>query len=317
MPTQTSNGKAFEYACILALTEAILPFRPVNTVGNSALQTAKNFFYALDEMEQHKMLLAARAGSMSLLKTEPKITEDGDDELMLSIQADKEGIAGDVRDVLILRRSVLWEIGLSVKNNHFAAKHSRLSMTIDFGKEWLGLECSPEYYQKIEPIFKFLKVEQSTGKQWRDMSNKVEVVYLPLLEAFKTELIRLDENNPGVPTKLLEYLIGRYDFYKFIKLDGERKTVVQCFNFHGTLNTRTAENKPEFSTGVVRLPDSIRYFNYLDSAPNNTLELILNQNWTVTFRIHSASSDVEPSLKFDIRVSGVPSNLFTAHVGWK
>jgi len=316
MPTQTSNGKAFEYACVEALVAVISPFRPVHVIASSAFETARSFFNELSIEEQRKMMLAARAGAAPLLKAEPKITEDGDDELLLSIQADREGIAGDVRDVLILRRSIHWEIGLSVKNNHFAAKHSRLSRTIDFGKDWFGLSCSSEYYEEIEPIFKYLKEEQSAGKLWRDMPDKVQRVYRPLLEAFKAELVRLNTGSSDVPSKLLEYLIGRYDFYKFVKIDAEQKTIVQCYNFHGTLNTGTKDSKPDFNTGVVKLPDSIRYFDYLDTAPDNTLELMLNQNWTVTFRIHNASSLVEPSLKFDIRVSGVPSNLFTAHVGW-
>lgn len=317
MPTQTSNGKAFEYACVIALEQKIKNSRPVNIEINSSMNIAKSFFEALPTEEQTKMTKAALAGAEPLIKAEPKITEDGNDEITLSIQPDSEGIAGDVRDVLIIRRSISWVIGLSVKNNHFAAKHSRISRTIDFGKEWFGQPCSEEYFNSINTVFSFLQEEKSAGKLWRDMPNKVEKVYKPLLEAFKTEIIRLDSAHPNqIPTKLLEYLIGRYDFYKFIKIDGDRKTIVQCYNFHGTLNKRSSTKKPEFSTGVVNLPDTIRYFDYLDSAPDNTLELILNQNWTVTFRIHNASSRVEPSLKFDIKVSGVPSDLFTAHIGW-
>uniref|UniRef100_UPI003007F3A2 HaeIII family restriction endonuclease n=1 Tax=Acinetobacter haemolyticus TaxID=29430 RepID=UPI003007F3A2 len=58
------------------------------------------------------------------------------DVLQLEIVADKAGESGDVRDVLALRSSQNWEIGISAKNNHRAVKHSRLSNDIDFGQKW-------------------------------------------------------------------------------------------------------------------------------------------------------------------------------------
>lgn len=70
------------------------------------------------------------------------ILDDGLDELELKIQSDDKGKEGNVRDVLIIRRGIEWEIGLSVKHNHFAVKHSRLSKNLDFGKKWYGIEYS-------------------------------------------------------------------------------------------------------------------------------------------------------------------------------
>ena len=55
------------------------------------------------------------------------ILDDGDDELELIIQSDDKGKGGDVRYVLIIRRGIEWEIGLSVK-------HSRLSKNLIFTK---------------------------------------------------------------------------------------------------------------------------------------------------------------------------------------
>lgn len=70
------------------------------------------------------------------------ILDDGLDELELKIQSDDKGKEDDVRDVLIIRRGIEWEIGLSITHNHFAVKHSRLSKNLDFGKKWYGIECS-------------------------------------------------------------------------------------------------------------------------------------------------------------------------------
>nr|WP_322597221.1 HaeIII family restriction endonuclease [Mergibacter septicus] len=76
--------------------------------------------------------ISALAGVNTIFELEPLILDDGSDELELKIQSDDKGEKGDVRDVLIIRRGIEWEIGLSVKHNHFAVKHSRLSKKLDF-----------------------------------------------------------------------------------------------------------------------------------------------------------------------------------------
>lgn len=58
---------------------------------------------------------SAIAGIFMIFELEPLILEDGKDELELKIQSDSEGIQGDVRDILIIRRGIEWEIGLSVR----------------------------------------------------------------------------------------------------------------------------------------------------------------------------------------------------------
>lgn len=70
------------------------------------------------------------------------IVENSDDILFLKIQTDNEGKEGDVRDIVIARKDVKWEIGLSLKHNHFAVKHSRLAKGLDFGNKWFGIPCS-------------------------------------------------------------------------------------------------------------------------------------------------------------------------------
>lgn len=60
---------------------------------------------------------------------------DGElDRLELKILSGDKGKEDDVSDVLIIRRGIEWEIGLSVKHNHFSVKHSRLSKNLDLKK---------------------------------------------------------------------------------------------------------------------------------------------------------------------------------------
>ena len=100
------------------------------------------------------MLASAKAGISAIIKMEPKIIEDGQDTITVSIQSDDVATKlGDVRDVLIIRRDIKWEIGISVKHNHEALKHSRLSTKLDFGNSWYGIPSSKQYFDEISLIF--------------------------------------------------------------------------------------------------------------------------------------------------------------------
>ena len=68
----------------------------------------------------------------------------------MKLQKDSEGEIGDVRDIIIVRRDIKWEIGLSIKHNHFAVKHSRLGKSLDFGERWFGVKCSEQYWEDIK-----------------------------------------------------------------------------------------------------------------------------------------------------------------------
>lgn len=80
------------------------------------------------------MRKSATVGIKTIIEMEPKIVEDGSDDLTIFLQPDNIAKTGDIRDVIIIRRDIKWEIGISVKHNHAALKHSRLSQHIDFGK---------------------------------------------------------------------------------------------------------------------------------------------------------------------------------------
>ena len=60
------------------------------------------------------------------------IIEVDNHNVQLRLQVDGEDENGDVRDLVITRNNVCWEIGLSLKHNHFAVKHSRLAKKTRF-----------------------------------------------------------------------------------------------------------------------------------------------------------------------------------------
>ena len=257
------------------------------------------------------------AGVNTIFDLEPLILDDGNDELELKIQSDDKGKEGDVRDVLIIRRRIEWEIGLSVKHNHFAVKHSRLSKKLDFGDKWYGIPCSETYWNDIKPIFDYLDKEKEKGSKWKDLSNKEEDVYIPLLNAFKNELIRqnkLEERN--IPKVMVEYLLGKFDFYKLISIDNKKTTQLQSYNLRGQLNKQGISRKRKRELPIPLLPTRIVALEFKPGS-KNTLELYMDGGWQFSFRIHNASSKVEASLKFDIQIIGMPITIISIDCKWK
>ncbi len=312
----TIKGKAYEYACVLALTEIVSKYRNIEIEKNDSLEIAKTKYKQITTQERKEMLLSANAGIISIIKMEPKIIEDGNDKLLISLQPDSVATKlGDVRDVLIIRRSIKWEIGISVKHNHSALKHSRLSAQLDFGQVWTNTPCSKKYFNEIKPIFDNLVVLKTKGKKWSSIIHKEDSVYVPLLNAFKNEFLRLNKKE-DITNKLVKYLIGSNgrDYYK-LQHTNKHITRVIPFNLYGTLNQSSTNKRPTIKIPKISLPNKILDFNFKDNS-KTTLILTMNNAWSISFRIHNASTIVEPSLKFDIQIFGSPDSLFYIDAAW-
>lgn len=316
MAIQTINGKAFEYALLLEFYQRLKILTSVSITENEPYKTAKGFFDSFAEKDQDIFRITASAAINFLIDIEPRLSNgiNKDDVLVLEIVSDLAGQTGDVRDVLVIRSLQKWEIGISAKNNHRAVKHSRLSMNIDFGEKWLGIPCSQNYFKEIQSVFEMLEnlKKQDKSTKWTSINNMHEVVYLPILNAFRKELLRLDKENPNIVAEnLVQYLIGNQDFYKVIK--GNKKVEIQAYNLNGTLNLPFEKIKPKAKIQKLKLPSRLIEIVYQNES-TTTLLVSLNEGWQISFRIHNASSRVEPSLKFDINLVSAPHTLFTNHI---
>ncbi len=314
---QVKNGKAFEYAIAKTYYNYIASLDiPVEWVDNDAFRNAKSFYEGFSEADKKRFDSAAYNTISSLVKIEPGLITRGkkDDVLKISLNSDSAGEGGDVRDIVFSHNNPRWEIGFSAKNNNDAVKHSRLGKDLDFGKVWLGYPCSSTYWEEIRPIFNFIENQITEGYTWNDLGTfKESEVYIPLLKAFRKELLLICGQHSDVPMKLIEYLIGKHPFYKIIKDDAHNMVVVKAFNIKGELNRTYMGCKSAYAVPKINYPTRIVELEFKPNS-RNTVNMILDGGWEISFRIHSASKKVERSLKFDIKLLGNPPILFTQYI---
>lgn len=322
MAKQTENGKAFEYATLSLIYETLSVKQPVSILENSSLLVAKTAFLNLSDQQRINNLLAAKAALRILLKLEPQLLNShGNEPLILSLQEDSRGQQGDVRDLLTIRLQNNWEIGISCKHNHTAVKHSRLSETNNFAESWFGYSCTKDYFKEIKPIFQELQTMKEQGILWKNVPNKQERFYKTTLLAFIDEINRLNALHPNtIPALLVKYLVGSHDFYKVITENKRRITHVHCFSLYGTLNRPSGNVKPQLEFKNLTLPTRFLDISFMRDKNNveklNTIVVTCDKGWQISMRIHSAETNVTPSLKFDVNLVGHPSNLYATYEPW-
>ncbi len=286
-PTQTKSGKAFEYA----LASAISNESGAQLVGDRACIDARVYFYSSDPVEQKNMIEAAIKASTFLCNNDPNFV------LAQSaiFQKDFAGQEGDVRDIIVILSNGK-HVGLSAKNNHEALKHSRLSGSIDFGKKWGNCPVSTDYWNMVRPTFQEMQNLKLSNELFKNVSDKENRFYLPILIAFEDEFKSLCETfGAKFISSVFHYLIGNFDYYKVMHLRDQNTVQVQPFNLNGTLGWG---QKWKLPTKI----DSIRR----ESRSRNKLIVSFEEGWQISFRLHNASSKVEPSLKFDIKFVSMP-----------
>lgn len=303
-----NQGRAYEFVCLKSLHEAINLRRPAKIVINSSYQAAENAWDTLSGSEQQLYTMSAKSTIDTIFAMEPNIVEVGDDFLNLYIQNDQHGEVADVRDIIIERKDIRWEIGLSIKHNHMAVKHSRIAKTLDFGSKWYNIPCSSTYWDDVRPIFDFLECEKVKGTYFRDLRSKEDDVYVPLLNAFVKEVSSQVQANKNVPRRMVEYLLSKYDFYKVISVDNRRITTIQSFNMYGTLNQPSHVSQPSIKVPVIDLPTTLLHIGFKPKS-KTTVIMCFDNGWQFSFRIHNAKDVVETSLKFDIQIVGMPADI--------
>lgn len=303
-----NQGRAYEYICLHSLYEAISSIRPSQIIYNSSYYASENAWNTLNDTEKYLYTLSAKSTIDTIFAMEPNIVENNSNTLNLYIQNDKHGEEADVRDIIIERKDIKWEIGLSIKHNHMAVKHSRIAKSLDFGAKWYNNPCSKTYWNEVKPIFDYLESEKVKGTYFRDIASKEQRIYIPLLNAFINEISTQVSKNSNIPHKMVEYLLSKYDFYKIISIDNKRITTIQSFNMYGTLNLPSKTQIPSIKVPKINLPSNLLHIGFKPKS-KTTILMCFDNGWQFSFRIHNAKDLAEPSLKFDIQIIGMPADV--------
>lgn len=284
--SQTDSGKAWEYGLARKFADLLhVPF-PINNPS----KCGQKAYESLSDEGQHHADLAAGEAAEFLLAHDDRLLKKPQS---IRMQSDMRGAQGDVRDIIIATETD--EIGLSAKHRHTDLKHPRVSSTIDWPYLWTGESATQEYWRDVRPLFRSLEV--SDVEKWRDLPDKDGDYYMPFLHAFKNELGRQYERK-GAPiaTHFMRYMIGRYDFYKVVKENGN--VSLTAFNIHNSLGWGKR----------VPLPTEIRHVD-MKPGSTNTILVQFNHGWELSMRIHNADSRLTTSLKFAVGLEGQPPRL--------
>ncbi|RAS80768.1 HaeIII family restriction endonuclease [Priestia endophytica] len=306
MSTTTNRGYGFEYSTIKQanyLLEGNIGPETKNWITKTGLVK----YNMLTTNEQEGMERASNRIIEFLLEYEPWLK----DEPIIVEHVKAKGGATDVSDVR-LSSNIHKSVGISLKSNHDAVKHPRVSPTIDIAQNWLGIPTDNEYMLETTEIFQhFNKYSQLNNyTKFKELSNseKDELLYKPICEAFSELLIRSFNGKDGEVAirHILPYLIGDRDFYK-AKADFKRNELtVAAFDFNGTLGTRKRIHVPTRCL-EVRVEKGKR------DGMHNYISLNFDRGWEVKMRLHTASSKIENSLKWDVQFVGIPQDAWRSN----
>lgn len=202
---------------------------------------------------------------------------------------DVAGVKGDVTDIRIkvFSKDRIATLNVSIKHRHEAFKHPRLTRV----PEWIGLTGTKEgkeylkaYEQIWEAFFQKSKMLLPIAQRFRELKaidqDFIEVnLYRPLYKLVGN-FIKNNAKRPNQVQQMFSFLVGTYDYIKFIDHDG--KIEVRDFSRTTKPNSITVEYK---EGGYI-------YFQF-------------DNGWRLSGRLHTATEWLKKSIKFDIQ----PTNL--------
>lgn len=323
---ESANGKAFEYACARAVFETLIHASKTSAelAMSPATRTAARRFDELKPLARQNYLRAANAAVKLLQKYEPMFRTPLPGGYQVAMQTDAQGIVGDVRDVVARHitpnNSTAWECGILVKTNNDAIKHPRLAGRFDFTQSWFNRPASPQYFARIKPVFDELERFAATGAHWDSLGlndeDKQTRYYRPIIEAIIAELLMQARLDKDMPANLIRFLVGRQDFYKVIAHSATETTELQTYSFADTLGRDPLTRQP--STLIKRLPVPSRIISAVFKRDShNTAVIMFDKDWSVSLRLHNASSRIERSLKLDARLISTPPERLTERTRWQ
>lgn len=301
---QKDNGQAWEYALLKALEKLVSAKRPVEIIDSPKVAQAKLSFATLNATEQNNFNSSALVAIAELILQESNLVNY---EPQLSLEVfmlpDEAGKKGDVRDIGF--KVADYESGISGKHKNQSVKSPR-AYAEGFASKWgLGAENTKSFLDKIKLLFnKKLTPHVEEKKTWEEVytkEQKHEEIYKPFLEIFKQEIETLSVS-PQVVNNFVSFLVGAAaSHYKILKT--ARGLKLEGYNF----------NNPLMQCPAVKLPTKLLKSEFLEGSKNKII-LTFNENWTLSLRVHSASSQIQNNLKIEVEIIKSPFNVWNKEV---
>lgn len=148
----------------------------------------------------------------------------------------------------------------------------------DFGEKLYDIPCSDTYWKTVVPIFE--KLEKFQSSSWKDLKDKEETIYTPLIEAFLKEL----------------------------KVAFSKKGTVE--KFFTSLEIKKMYKKELTTLGVPiefisHLQYPTRFVDYVTFLDKGFFDLFFDR-WSLRFTIQHVFVNVRPCLKLKVSLVGVP-----------
>ena len=303
---QEQNGKANEYAIIIS-AHNLLQINGSNVCieQNKVFDNAKRKFDLLPDYQKDDFLNSAKIGLNHIFELEPRMKNSKNELIKLSLQPDKKGSEGDVRDILFIRLSN-YEIGISAKNNSIFIKSGRLSDRNDYFNKF---GCSESNFFKLEKNKIFSLIDVKKIKNWSDFYEKEKNIYIPLLNSLVAEIKR-KISDPLFAINFMDYFLGSSnDYYKLSNF--KKETLVEALNFHNTLNKPFENINSITQIGTVEKPKEIIKIEFkTKDGQQNTIEILFDNGLKIFLRIHNGSSRTQKSLKVEAGILEFPNHYY-------
>lgn len=163
---------------------------------------------------------------------------------------------------------------------------------------------------------------RANKKAWNSLDIEKQKTYilssnatLETLQAFISEIEHANDIEPSFIKRMFSYLVGVRDYYKIISRDDARLTLIETFNLNSTLNKSAKNKRAEVVAPQLILPTELVAIK-LRKDSKTTVDIYMDGGWQFSFRLHNASSKVEPSLKFDINFQALPPEVRTFKLAW-
>lgn len=285
---QNLQGRALEYAIVAEIIQR-LPQNQIH-LTQRALQDQRR--------DEPKYLNLSPRMQENYTKCSAGIFQWLDSNFQISTQSisidrlsDHLSKQGDVTDIRFAIGSL--EINLSVKHNHEALKHQRPASTAQHCGYIKGSAEDIQFRRDYSDITRAFTTTVQGYTNFRDLNQGVVFtqLYSPICQLV-TQFINTFCTSQSSASHLFTFLVGRKDFYKIIFYESQSLVLIKNFS------------KPPFVNSVTA-----------DSSNQNYVSLQFSNAWTISMRLHTASSriTINPSLKFDTKLDSsvvVPQEQF-------